>query len=386
MHIIIYESSSHGGCFKYAIELFRAYSRQPEVVSIELFLPINADFEGEGVKRVLLDDNIGGNKLHFLWRHFLNPLKFLFHIIAHKNRLQKKFNAKQQIFVLLNDFEQLSAPIWAPLYRLFLKDIIFGVFIHDSDRDSYPPTPLISAWCMKQMMKAMNIALYHGTLPKRSYYKQNGATNYLQVEHGLYQPAPADKNLIEEISAWKNRVQGMILTIPGNIRFEKNYEIAIKALQKAPNMGLIIAGNPANISVSTQNLRTLSKRLEIENRVFWIERYLSDEEMTSVIMSADIILLYYSSSFHAQSGMLNQIAPLRKPVITGKLQNALTQTVERFNLGWIIEPDSEKELVNCLQSLCFSDINPNWDAYFDSADWNRQARKVIAAIKNPNNQ
>lgn len=377
MHIIIYESSSHGGCYKYAIELFRAYGHRPESESVTLCLPCNAKLTGSGIRHILLSDGKTGNKLHFLWRHFANPLIFLSHLISQKRSLKKQSATEPAIFVLFNDFEQMSASLWAPLFRWLLKGVRFGVFLHDADRDAYPPTPGLSAWCMKQMMKTMHLGLYHGHLPQRSYYLPNGITNYLRVEHGLYQPAVPDKLLQEQIATWRGSIDGIVLIIPGHIRKEKNYEAAIRAIQQIPGMGLIIAGSAASSSESTHELRKLAQSLGVAQQILWIEKYLSEEEMSAAMLASDVVLLYYASSFHAQSGILNQVAPLRKPVITGRLNNALTYTVERFALGWVIEADNEDALKNCLTSLHPDQISPKWDSYFEKADWNLQAEKVM---------
>jgi hypothetical protein len=106
VNIVIYESSAHGGCYKYAIELFKAYQQTEGVNKVSLLLPRNAEYlDAKGaVEKILLPDNKQGKKWHFLWRQFVNPW-LLF-------RFLKGYNAEStsRTFVLLNDFEQTSAP------------------------------------------------------------------------------------------------------------------------------------------------------------------------------------------------------------------------------------------------------------------------------------
>lgn len=378
VNIVIYESSAHGGCYKYALELFKAYKQTKGVNRVSLLLPRNAEYLDSkgGVEKILLPDNKQGKKWHFLWRQFANPwLLFCF---------LKRYstNNMSRTFVLLNDFEQTSAPIWAPLFKLLLSNCIFGVFLHDADRDAYPPFPRASAWCMIRMMSLMDIALYHGTLPDKSYYTQNKQTKYLQVVHGLYQPATPDNETINRINDWRENLSGPVFIIPGHIRAEKNYEMAINAIAKHPTAGLIIAGSAANSNVSTKQYKQLVQSLNIADRLFWLEKYLTEEEMTAAIKASDTVLLYYSSTFNAQSGILNQVAPLQKPVITGQLNNALTQTVAKYNLGWIIEADNQEALTQCLAELDVSSIAPKWSQLYQDADWNTQTRFVISELFN----
>lgn len=374
--IIIYESSAHGGCYKYAIELFKAYQPTEGVNRVSLLLPRNAEYINSkgGVEKILLPDNKQGKKWHFLWRQFVNPW-LLFQYL-------KRYNTDNmsRTFVLLNDFEQTSAPLWAPLFRLFLKKYWFGVFLHDADRDGYPPSPKYSAWCMKKMMRLMHLGLYHGSLPDRTYYK-NTKTHFQKVEHGLYAPAKPDQKLRNQISDWKQAFGGPILIIPGHIRAEKNYELAFEALRGKANIGLIIAGSPANSAYSVLELKELATKWGVDKQLLWINKYLTEEEMTAALQSADIVLLYYAASFHAQSGILNQVAPLQIPVITGKLENALTQTVEQYNLGWTIPADNANALSELLSQIDPRNLQPNWETYYADSAWEKQSTMVTSLVK-----
>ena len=67
VNIVIYESSAHGGCYKYAIELFKAYQQTEGVNKVSLLLPRNAEYLDAkgGVEKILLPDNKQGKKWHF---------------------------------------------------------------------------------------------------------------------------------------------------------------------------------------------------------------------------------------------------------------------------------------------------------------------------------
>jgi len=383
LHIYIYESSSHGGCYKYAIELYHAYRQHPAVEGVTLLLPANATFEGQGIQKILIPDNQTGNKFHFLYRHFANPLRLLKYVkkAEKSNNLKPEtLNCKTSSFILLNDFEQMSAPLWSPFFRLLLRNIKIGVFLHDADRDAYPPSPTISAWCMQQMMKCMDVALYHGVLPNRQYYHLNGKTHYLQVEHGLYHLPPPDEEMKQKVVLF-TRPFRLSLAIIGHIREEKNYRLVMQALVNHPDLCLVIAGSAANSKVDVTGLQQLAIDLGIAERVLWINHYLSEPEMTAVISAIDWIVLYYAPSFHAQSGILNQTAPLRKPVLVSDLPNALTETVTRYQLGIKCKADDITALSDTLFKLHQMAPSTNWEFFFEAVDWRKQTEYVIAQIQ-----
>ena len=367
-NILIYESSSFGGCFNYSIELFKAYQTSPDIGNVELLLPSNAKIDQHGIHKILLPDDRKGSKFHFLYRHFVNPFKLFFYLLR-----------KPKSFVLLNDFEQLSAPLWAPFYRIFLKKHKFGVFLHDADRDAYPPSKAVSGFCMKQIMKTVSIALYHGQLPERSYYLQRKRLQYLAVEHGPYYLPEPDKILLQDL---KNKTQAFskILVIPGNIRSEKNYDLVIKALASFPDYCLIIAGSPASSKVEVNKYKELALSRGVENRLIWIEKFLSDAELSAVITISDLVVLYYSASFHSQSGILHQIIPLKKPALVSDLPNALTETVRKYSIGYICKADNEEALKQSLLLFSSSEITPDWDKCLSEMSWEKQVEQVMKEV------
>jgi len=235
---------------------------------------------------------------------------------------------------------------------------------------------------MQQMMKCMDVALYHGVLPNRRYYLLNGKTHYLQVEHGLYNLPEADEELLTLLKQ-DTQPFSHLFGIIGHIRAEKNYERMMEVLCDHPSYGLIIAGSAANCGVNISLLKSKAVTLGISNQIIWIDRFLNESEMTAVISQCQTIVLYYASSFHSQSGILNQVATLKKPVIVSDLPNALTQTVRQYGLGYICRADDTTALKAVIDRIETTPLTPNWEKYFEAADWNRQADRVIQYLLSP---
>ncbi len=369
MNVIIYESSSFGGCYEYSKHLLVAYQNSNKFEEAKILLPNTADYCNTGVIKKLINDQKKG-KLNFLWRTFINPFILFYYLIN-----------QPKSFVLLNDFEQISAPIWTIFYRLFLRKHLFSVFLHDTNRDDYPPSYKYSVFCMKQIMSTVEIAYYHGLLPNKPYYN-NSKTKYLKVIHGLYPSFPLDKQLKIDLENWTKNFK-IIVSVPGNIRYEKNYKLILNVLADFPEIGLIIAGSASNSSVDINDLIQIARDSGSYNQLKIIDRFLTDQEMAVVISISDWIILYYSASFSAQSGILNQVVVYKRPVLVSDNPNALTQTVKEFNLGRLCKTGDVDSLKEAFREFL---VQPNhitdWDAYYKAADWNQQVELTFACLKN----
>jgi glycosyltransferase involved in cell wall biosynthesis len=352
---------------------------------------VNTNFPG--AKKILVADrprakNIYFRKIHFLYRQIANPFILFFFLIKQKPS-----------FVLINDFEQSTAPIWIPFYKLFLKKHTFGIFLHDPDRDAYPPSHAYSSLSMKKIMSLTAVALYHETLPDKPYYKPNKKTTYLSVPHGIYETGKPDLEFLDFLLKEKKSSQTysnfpdnpghlmptttnwQLISILGNIRKEKNYEIAIEVLLYFPNIRLLIAGNNANSDVDTGALKRLAGKLKVNEQIIWVEKYLSESEMSSAIEASDIILLNYSNSFTSQSGILNQVAPFRKSIIVSDVESGLTSLVKKFNLGILCKANSTEGLKEAIIEILNNPPNPHlWDAYIQYASWERQVEMVLECL------
>lgn len=372
--ILIYESSSRGGNYNYALALFKTYRENGKFTDVKLMLPGNSPYpEQQGVYLLLLSDRIYKqkwlNRLSFFIRMFFNPFILFFYLVG-----------KPKTLVLFNDFEQLSAPVWAPLFRLFLTRHRYSIFLHDPDRDSYLSGPRYSAFSMTELMRMMDMALYHDHLPEKPYYR-NRKTTFLSVPHGLY-PLPLPRvPLLQSINEFKGKA--FLFALLGNIRKEKNYEFAIRALKSIAGARLVIAGNPANTDIDLRVFKAEAEKHGVSERILWCIRYLEEDELAAVITASDCILLNYAATFTSQSGIVNMVAPFRKKIIVSETESSLTNTVKRFNLGITIQADSEQALVaGMIRAMANADNkHDEWDAFFRFASWENQINLVAEAYE-----
>jgi len=368
MNVIIYESASFGGCYEYAVQLFANYSRHREVNYCNLVLPVKSSYNEPGVKQILISDQPIENKLlgklSFLYRIFINPLILFFFAIRQRPSL-----------LMLNDFEQLTVPIWVPLFYILKIKHQIAVILHDPDRDQYPPSYMYSVWCMKRIIKLVDFALYHDHLPEKPYYPV-GSTQYLSVPHGIYPASKPNVKLLQDLQQQKSGYE-LTMGIIGNIRPEKNYQLVIEALSELPEVQLVIAGSPANSSVDTDQYKKLARELNVDAQIIWLEKYLSETELSSVITAVDLILLYYASTFTSQSGILNTIAPYEKRVIIADTHSGLAKIARENGIGKLVEPDNKDSLLAAIKDHIQNNKNENWTLYMRKASWKKQIDLTI---------
>ncbi|MEI9919962.1 MAG: glycosyltransferase [Bacteroidota bacterium] len=377
MDIVLYESSSRGGNFDYSQQLFMAYSNHKELRSVEWIIPSSSELSGKGIRKILRNDRgyASGklvSRLSFLYRSLINPLKLFGYL----------FGKKSTRFVILNDFEQTTAFFWVPLYRLFLSRHYFAVMLHDPDRDAYPPSRRFSEMSMKKMMSIMSFGLFHERLPDKPYYRPNGKTQYLSVPHGQYDQQQVNAEMMVTLQSRRNGCK--LVSIPGNIRMEKNYEIAIQATAKIPGIRLIIAGLPSSSAIDVDDLRRMAADLNIIDRVIFVIKYLSVAEMCAVIKSSDVILLNYKRTFASQSGIFNLIAPFKKTIIISQTESGLATTAAKYNIGHFVDPDDPDDLVRVLTAVLDQhfDDGAQWNEYLRYASWENHVNIVLDALKN----
>lgn len=113
-----------------------------------------------------------------------------------------------------------------------------------------------------------------------------------------------------------------------------------------------------------------------------------------IAKAADAFALTYSSSFRSQSGVLNTVAHLDKPLLASCGPGPLKESVEKFGLGYFVPPDDLPALVQGVEQTCnlvdilrknarLPDGYPrlDWDGYRETASWTRNAETVLSAVR-----
>lgn len=368
MHLVIYNPSSFGGNYDYSLQIAHAYCQHSSVKTCKVLYPSNAPLAtSKSVDKCLLVDVASTShtwlkKCYFLYRSVVNPL-ILFRFLWKQVPSQ----------VIFNDYEQLTSFIWVPLFNIFLTRHRFSVILHDPDRDAYLPWKWLSTATMQAVMWIMAHGFYHERLPNRPYYRST-KTMFHNIPHGIYPAAPADPEMLSFLE--KQTGGRRVISIIGNIRQEKNYELVIEALQGREDC-LLVAGKASNSSVAVERYQAQAKSADIHS--VWIIRYLTDAELSAVIQHSDVILLYYAQTFTSQSGVLNLIAPFKKQVIVADTPSALAEITRKFGLGKIVPADNVEALRESLNND-IEDSDKGWEQYLVYASWEKNAHRVIEVL------
>ena len=376
MHIVIYNINSFGGNYEYANALFDATEKLGRFEKCSLLIPaISPLADRPNLHKILMSDKPAINnrvfrQLHFVYRSFVNPMRFY-----------KFLKMQQPAVVVFNDFDQLTSLFWGFFFRKLRKRHLFGVILHDPDRDNYFTQREISVYTMKKVMSVMDVAFHHGYIPDKSYY--NNTLRKVEIPHGIYTPAPVDPGF--QLFLQEKKGTSKLIGILGNIRDEKNYEIIIETLKDLPNVKLLIAGAPANSSINTQLYRDKIKQHGLADRVIWVEKFLTNNELTAAITVCDVISLYYKETFTSQSGILNLIAPFKKRVIVSNTESSLKKVVSKYQIGILAEPNNKHAFVEAANDLLNEEqqqlFEKNWIRYINDHSWENNIYTITQAFE-----
>ena len=374
LNVVIYNPNSIGGNFNYSNCLFDEYTKRSGV-TCNLILPKNAEIKenAPGKRKILLSDVYFGKqkllrRLYFIYRSCVNPVLLFLFIVRQKPSL-----------VIFNDYDQISSVFWVPCFFPLKLKHRFAVILHDPDRDNYLKSKLLSQLTMSIFMKLMDYGLYHETLPERNYYKTG--VIFASIPHGIYYNNVKPE---KELSLYMAKLKEtkVVCSILGNIRKEKNYELAIRSLQNTKNIHLVIAGKDANSDYSSSSLVELAATLGVKDKVTFILNYLTDSQISAVLENTDVLLLNYSSSFSSQSGILNLAAPYKSNLVISRTNSALYKVAREYNLAKFVEADSLKVVQNLFLELDNSGFvkQIDWSQYMMHASWEKNVDITLNLI------
>jgi hypothetical protein len=376
MNIVIYNTNSFGGNYEYSKQIAAAYIENKEVNSCEVIVPQNSNGDTQPyLKKKLLPDiprtsNKLLKKIYFLYRSLVNPFKFYSYL-----------KSLPRSVIIFNDFDQYTSVFWAPFFRGLRSKHIFSVILHDPDRDNYFPAKSLSEFSMAQVMSVIHIAFYHELLPDKPYY-QNSKALKVKVPHGIYTHAGYNQKFYDELISKKGGDK--LISILGNIRDEKNYEMVIKCLPQIQHTKLLVAGKASSSNVPIAHYKKLITDTGVSDRVLWEERFMTDDEFQSAIKASDVVLLYYKDTFTSQSGVLNLIAPHKKYVIVSDVPSALRETVNKFFIGKVVKLEDSafaQSLNELINTVDLKVVDGAWNKYLEYASWHNHVAIAVGTFK-----
>ena len=310
----------------------------------------------------------------------LKKLKMICHLLSNQMVLAWHVWRRRPDLVLLDSYVEYFSPFWVWPHWILAKffRIRYAANLHDPVR-SFAIGP---AWWHRLSVRLaylpLDFVLVHDKLPEPSPVPTR--IRAVQVPHGLYEilGTPPDRDSVR--NGWGVRAGQKVFLAFGFVRDGKNLDLAVRALGQVPEAFLVIAGSVASANDRPFAFyRSLADELGVADRCRFFEGFVADGDLGAYFAGTDFVLLTYAASFHSQSGVLNIAARARKPVLASASPSPLIESVRKFQLGTIVEPDSPAAVVAGMQRLLASPLSPHWEDYEASASWTANAKGVLQA-------
>jgi len=168
--------------------------------------------------------------------------------------------------------------------------------------------------------------VYRSELPVYDCYKQSATTDVKKIK-----------------SEFGFEVDSLVLLFFGYVRKYKGLDILIEAFPKIlsliPNAKLLIVGEFYD---DPKEYLELIKKLQIENKIKLINRFVPNEDVAKYYQVSDVVILPYRSA--TQSGILNVAYGFYKPVVVTDV-GGLAEFVDEGRTGFVVSPNSSDSIV-----------------------------------------
>jgi glycosyltransferase involved in cell wall biosynthesis len=283
--------------------------------------------------------------------------------------------------VLIDSYREYLSPVWSMPLGLSLKwaKVFCAANLHDPVRNFQVGPKWWHDWSVQCGYRFLNLVLVHASLPQDAVVPGNVKVEV--VPHGLFtmKEPVVRRSLMRD--KWGVEEGEIVLLSFGFIRNNKNIDLLIEAISKVKNYRLVIAGrSQTSNDKPVSYYRKLADDLNVSHRCVFVESFIDDIDVSSYFDAADLVALTYSSSFFSQSGVLNLAAAAKKPVIVSSAPGPLTATVSKFGLGVEIRPDDSGAIIQTLEHLQLSSLQPDWEGYYGFSGWEKNVQALIGHL------
>jgi glycosyltransferase involved in cell wall biosynthesis len=304
----------------------------------------------------------------------LNPFVLAWHIVRLRPR-----------FVLLDSMSELFAPLWAWPHRLLASvgGVRYAATLHDPVRERALGAEWWHRWSLRAAYAPLSLGLVHDLAAA----KKAGVPAHVrlvEVPHGIF-PVAVDGPRPD-----LRATLGIAPTAPVALSFgyvvdRKNLGLAIEALAQVPSLHLIIAGRRGSTQDrAPESYQAQAEQRGVADRCHIVDRFIDDAELDGFFGAADFLLMTYTGAFVSQSGVLHVAANWNRPVLASGGPGPMVETVRRYKLGEVVEPDSVEALAAGMQRMTTRNdavaYEAAWQRFRDEASWGRNVDLLLAAI------
>ena len=279
------------------------------------------------------------------------------------------------------------------LFPFYLTDLLMinrfkrkGIKIVLTVHEIFPHKPFFGGRIDKRIVKRMyergDLLLVHTRMLKDELVNLYSISpdKIRVVHHGYFKlpPSPANISILKE--KYNVPSNKKVLLFFGNIRENKGLDILLKALKGlGEEYFLLITGQVAGAAeLQAEYYEKIIKTEKVNDSLYWLQRYISDEEAAEVFKIADAVILPYKKWFYAQSGVLNLAAGYEKPCVASDV-GGIGEMVKEYNLGVVVRPEDSEDLKQGIISL-FENRQPfGFDRYKKEKNWDQVADLLVKA-------
>ena len=309
---------------------------------------------------------------------FMKEMVEVHHVLArHRNDAQSEY-------VLMGDFGEYMAPLWAPALRSRKKrrGLRFGCILHDPVRDLVRGPKWWHDLSLSKAFSLFDDVYLHGPAPAQLIDSFPGV-NFIEIPHGVFSddvsvPSPEDARRALELPA-----DAPVFLQFGHVRDNKNLDLIIEALARNEDAHLVVAGE---VTSGTQRgevfYADLVERLGLQSRIHFRFGFVRAEDIPLLFAAADGVCLLYAKSFKSMSGVLAHAITYRTPVMASGGDGPLATIVQRYGLGVWLDNVGASAIADAMASVARRSFpDPDWRRCSEECSWKRNAELVAARIR-----
>ncbi|WP_460166657.1 glycosyltransferase family 4 protein [Thermostilla marina] len=303
----------------------------------------------------------------------LRRLRFAANLAVNPIRAIRRAEKTGARLLHLSSIPHVTFPLWSRFLRKSQVELVATA--HDVRRRhaiTYLPYELAQ---LRRLYRTCRVLFVHSDFQKRDLIDFAGVPEerVVIVPHGPYSygdPSGPQEELRRKYDLPADKKVALFF---GDIRPDKNLDLLIRAL--APHKSkvfLLVAGRIKGAGARPLSYyEQVAREADVLDSVRFDIRYIPDAEVPDLFTAADFVTLPYSATFSSQSGVLNIAASYSRPILASGA-GTFRETIERFELGIVVEADSVPSLKGGLSKIITYTPNPQeFTGYLREHSWQR---------------
>jgi len=380
--VLIFAPTPHGGIAEHTHYQARELASRGYAILVlcQPNFAKDAGSAGYGQSRSLLQGGLGTGLALKMQRALAG--------IANYFLLAGQIVRRRPAFVLLEANTEYGAWAWAwPHWLLRWRGTVYLANFHDPVRTVHIGPAWWHRLSVILSLKPVSGGLIHGPVPPEARIPARLVMR--EAPFGPFEDLAGNAPPFDARARLGIDPDAFVLLAFGHIADRKNLDLIIAALVAVPGAHLVIAGSVGSARDRPAAFYAAQAgRLGVADRVHMVSGFIAEADIAAYFASADAVALTYTRGFVSQSGVLQIAALWDKPLLASGGAGPLPDTVLRYGLGLVVEPDSTPAIAEGLARLIAErpDLGDNFARYRANTSWAVNVDRmleVVAAVRGP---